>query len=284
MDLAALVPTILKASIVAIVLGLGLQANGQAALSLFRRPGEALRSALAMFVVMPVAAIALAQNLLLPAAIKIALVALSVSPVPPILPKKQLKAGGSEEYSIGLLVFGALLAIVVIPLALELVERRFSVPLQMTAASITKVVASTVLAPLAVGMLLRRMAPGFAARLSKPLSVIGTLVLVAGAVLILVAVWPAIRSLIGNGTVLVFAGFALVGLAAGHFLARGSPGHRRVLALSTACRHPGVAMAIAAANFPGEKMVPAAILLYVLVSALVTTPYVSWMKRRPVTA
>jgi BASS family bile acid:Na+ symporter len=51
-----------------------------------------------------------------------------------------------------------------------------------------------------------------------------------------------------------------------------------VLALATAKRHPGIAMAIAATNFP-EKTVLPAIALYTGMSAILITPYVLWRKR-----
>jgi BASS family bile acid:Na+ symporter len=52
-----------------------------------------------------------------------------------------------------------------------------------------------------------------------------------------------------------------------------------VLALSTASRHPGVALAIAHANFPDEKLAPAAVLLYLIVSGIVSLPYLRWNRR-----
>jgi BASS family bile acid:Na+ symporter len=53
-----------------------------------------------------------------------------------------------------------------------------------------------------------------------------------------------------------------------------------VLALSTTTRHPAIAVAIAQSNFPDQKLVPAAILLYLLVSAVAAVPYLGWTKRR----
>jgi len=52
-----------------------------------------------------------------------------------------------------------------------------------------------------------------------------------------------------------------------------------VLALSTACRHPGVAVAIASSLVDDKKPVIAAVLLCVLVGALVTAPYVKARKK-----
>src|SRR5215471_9944965 len=86
-------------------------------------------------------------------------------------------------------------------------------------------------------------------------------------------------SLVGHGTVVAIGAFSLAGLAAGHLLGGPDPDDCAVLALATASRHPGVALAIASANFPGQTLVPAAILLYLVVSALVSIPYLAWRLR-----
>jgi len=110
MRLATLIPLVLKVSIVLNVFGLGLNASAQDATYLFRRPHQLLRSLLAMHVVMLLCATVLAVNFALHPAVKIALVALAVSPIPPLLPKKTRKAGGEASYAIGLVVAAALLA------------------------------------------------------------------------------------------------------------------------------------------------------------------------------
>ena len=74
--------------------------------------------------------------------------------------------------------------------------------------------------------------------------------------------------------------FSLAGLAAGHLLGGPDPDDRVVLALATASRHPGVALAIASANFPGQKLVPVAVLLYLIVSAIVSIPYLTGRRRQ----
>ena len=80
-------------------------------------------------------------------------------------------------------------------------------------------------------------------------------------------------ALTGNGPVTALAAFVVVGLAAGHCLGGLDSDDRPVLALATACRHPGVAIAIAVAVFPEEKAVLlAAVLLYMVVSGLVSIP------------
>jgi BASS family bile acid:Na+ symporter len=53
-----------------------------------------------------------------------------------------------------------------------------------------------------------------------------------------------------------------------------------VLALSTASRHPGIALAMASANFPDVHSVTATVLLYLLLNIVLSIPYVLWQKRR----
>jgi BASS family bile acid:Na+ symporter len=106
---------------------------------------------------------------------------------------------------------------------------------------------------------------------------------VASAVLLLAAAWQPMVSLIGNGTLAAFIGFCLVGLFAGHLLGGPASENRTVLATATAARHPGIAIAVVHANFPGAKLAPAAVLLFLIVNAIVSGIYLAWRKRHPPT-
>src|SRR5438477_12359498 len=101
MTLAQFIPLAINASMFVIVFVLGLNATLEDAIYLFRRPVLFFRSILSMNIVMLVLAVAVALIFDLTPAIKIALVTLAVSPVPPLLPGKQTKAGGSAAYAIG---------------------------------------------------------------------------------------------------------------------------------------------------------------------------------------
>jgi BASS family bile acid:Na+ symporter len=235
-----------------------------------------------MFVVMPMFAVALAAPFDLHPAVKIALVALAVAPVPPLLPRRLMKAGGEPSFAIGLLVAAALFSIVFTPLAVALLGTALDAPARMPTATILRLVLLTVIVPLGAGMALRRITPTLAEQAAKPIALAAMALLGASAIPILLTTWPAIESLIGNGTLVAITAFVLVGLAAGHLLGGPDPEDRAVLALSTASRHPGIAMAIAVATFPQQKLTPAAILLYLIVSMVVSIPYVAWRKRRRV--
>jgi BASS family bile acid:Na+ symporter len=231
-----------------------------------------------MNVVMPLVALALAVWLHLEDPVKVALVTFALSPVPPIFPHKAVKAGGNASYTLGLLVFASLVSIVFVPVAMEIIGRVFGYDLHVPPGVIAKVVVVSILAPLAVGAAVRQLAPGVAERLAGPLSMIGTGLLVVAVLPVLIKLWPAIVSLIGNYTLLAICAFVLAGLLVGHLL--GGPEHddRTVLALSTATRHPGVAIGIAhAVGWDGPNVI-AAVVLALLVGAVVCIPYVKWRK------
>jgi bile acid:Na+ symporter, BASS family len=280
MTIATLLVLGLKISLILMVFALGLRASVQDATYLIRRPRELARAMVSMFVVMPVVVFALTRAFELHPAVRLALAGLALSPLPPTFPKKALKQGGRVSYTVGLLVAATVLAIVYIPLALELIERINGNPLRMTAGAVFALVFGALLVPLALGIAVHRFAPAFAERAAQPVSQVATILLLVTFVPILIKVFPAMVSLIGNGTILVMVFFALVGFASGHLLGGPDPDDRTVLALSTATRHPGIAIAIVLANFPDQKLAPAAAILYVLVSAIASKPYLAWAARQ----
>jgi BASS family bile acid:Na+ symporter len=99
-------------------------------------------------------------------------------------------------------------------------------------------------------------------------------------VLVVFGAWPQMMTLVGDGTLMVFIAFVLVGLAVGHFLGGPEQADRTVLAIATGSRHPGMALAIATASFPEQKLVVPALILYLLVSVVASLPYIVWRRRQ----
>jgi BASS family bile acid:Na+ symporter len=279
-ELVKLIPVVLQASIIILVFGLGLRATLENATYVLRRPGLLLRAFLALAIVVPVFAALLAALFNLHEAVKHALVLIAVSPVPPFLPVRQMKSGGSANFVFGLLVAASLVAIVYVPVAVHVLGAVFQHEVRLPLGLVARVVLITVLVPLGAGLGLRIVAPRLADRIAPWASVAGNTLMVAGVVPILIAVGPDMLSLIGNGSIAAFAVLIAVGLIAGHRLGGPAPGDRAALALASATRHPGVALAVANANFPGEKLVLAAILLFFLVNIAITVIYLKWWKRR----
>jgi BASS family bile acid:Na+ symporter len=278
MNMIEVILLVLKASIMLAVFAIGLQATFADATFLFRRPGQLLRAFLSMNVLMPLVALAIAAPFDLHPAVKIALVVISVSPTPPIFPKKAHKAGGKD-----------------VTQSVCWWRRRFFRSSSFNnSGDIRKDHRRT---SRHAGELCRLTGSDhdFAAaarwngrpqnrtlnRGSSSETHRGACfcALLLSALPVLIGIAPTLFSFIGDGRVLSLAVFALAGLIIGHLLG-GPEENRPVLALATACRHPAVALAIAHANFPNQKLTAAAVFLYVIISAILSALYLAWDKRQ----
>lgn len=270
----------LKASIILTLFGFGLHATRNDILYVLRRPMVLVRSLVAIFVVMPLFAILMTSLVSFNRAVVIALVALSISPVPPTLPKKVTKSGGHPPYGLGLMVTATSFSIVFVPLAVYLIGKYLNRPFAMGPGAVAELIVFSALAPLAAGILFQKVAPTTAMRIADPISRIAGIVLLVAMLCILAVSLPTIWSLIGNGTIVAFVVFVIVGLTVGHFFGGPGSGERVTLALSTASRHPALALAIAGVNIPEERRVIDAVVLYLLVSALLTMSYATWQRKK----
>ena len=270
----------LKSSVMLVMFALGLRSRWQDTTYFVNHPGLLGRSLVAMDLVMPAFAILAIAVTALPNSVKIALAALSVSPVPPLMPGRAAKTGDTQDYAVGLLVAASVVALVFVPLAVGLVGATFGVAMHVSFFTVALLMTMLILGPLAAGIVVRHFWPALAQRIAGPLGIVALVLLVICALLVILKMWPEMMLLVGNGTLLVFAAFVLVGLAAGHLLGGPDPDNRSVLAIATSARHPGVAIAIAIASSPQKRPAIAAVLLYLLVSALTSFPYVFWRGRR----
>ena len=260
-------------SLILIGIGVGLQVRRGAAISVVRDRRLLARSFVSMNVIMPIAAILAATLFALQPAVEVALVTVAVSPLPIHFPGKVMKAAGEDEYAVSLLVTMALAAVVVVPASLWLIGAIADLPLRIAPLEVLRIVASDVLIPVAAGAFIRRRLPGIPNRLVRAITRLGTTILVAAAIPLVWSVLPSMIALLGNGSLVAIAAFAVLGLAIGDALGGPKISHRAVLAIATASRHPAVALAIARANFPEQTLAPAAVLLYVIVSAVALLIY-----------
>lgn len=278
MTLANLISSALSLSLFVLVFGLGLKARSDEAIHLFRNPGLLCRSILAMNILLVCVVVAASVLLDLDPDIKIALVALAVSPVPPLLPNKQMGAGGTSHYAIGLLVAAAVVSVALVPLSIEAMKHFFPFELYIAPSKVLSVVVLSIFAPLILGMILGRSAPNIASRIASPLSSVATVLLLVAFIPVLIKAWPDLSRQFGDGVVLSLVLFTVVGLVLGHLLGGPESTDRTVLALACGTRHPGIAIAIASLNFPGETGVPALIFYHIVIGGIVSTLYLRWRR------
>jgi bile acid:Na+ symporter, BASS family len=276
----ALAVLALKVSIPLQVFATGLGATWQDAVYLFRRPGLLAGSVAARNVAVPIIAILLIKTLPFHVAIAITLGVLAVTPVPPLLPRSQIKAGAHSSYVLGLLVSQSLLAIVLVPATIEFMDWALGARAQFSATRVAVLIGETILIPLAAGMAASWRLPRFH-RFAPQILLAGTVLLIAGAIPLLLAGWNALGVLAGNGALLGIAIFIAAGTAVGHLLGGPRPADRTALAIATPARHPGLTMAIAQANYPQQsRLVAGAVAIYLALRLLLLFVYVRWMRSR----
>jgi bile acid:Na+ symporter, BASS family len=278
MDKAAVVGLTVQVSIGLTVLAVALRTGRNAARKPFWKPGVFLRALLAMQVLTPLFALALVTMLDLEPALKVALIAISVSPVSPLLPRGALEAGGRESYAMALLLTSAAASVITVPVSLHLAGGIFDLPAQVAPAAVGRIVLITVLAPLALGVLARSRWPSAAPKAAHPIAIVGAVLLVGALLPLLASALPQMISLVGNGTLITICLYVLAGLAFGHLLGGNEPDTRMVLAMATAGRHPGVAILVGGIGVVAPAQVAAAVLLYLIVSMVGTSLYQRWIK------
>ncbi len=284
MDAQALIKAAISASILMLVFALGLRASFADATSLFRElfrpPRRLLRALIAMYIVVPAVAVGLGLLFDLSVPVRAGMLAMAIAPIPPILPGKQLKFGGSSAHVFGLLVAVSLCAIVLVPLVLGVIGQVFHHQAAFSPAQVAGLIGSTVLLPLLAGLAFRHFAPQWAERLAPWVSRLGTVLLIAGALPVLIAAAPAMAALVGDSSVLAIAALVASAIGAGYALGGPNEDERLTVAIASAMRHPGIALAIVTLNVPEAPMAGAAVLLYVLVSVVLTTLLGKFGERR----
>lgn len=200
-----------------IMLGLGLGLTLADFRRVARYPRAVLVGLFLQTAVLPWAAFGLALLFRLPPELAVGLMLLAASPGGATANIYSHLARGDVALNITLTAVNSLLCLVTLPLILDLSLRYFLGEGQYVPPPVRKIVevATLILLPVAIGMAVRALAPGFAARMEKPIRLLSVLVLVlliGGAV---AQEWPVLARYVGAvGAACLL--FNLVSLGAGY--------------------------------------------------------------------
>ena len=265
---------LLKISVGIIILAIGMDSTLREIAYLWRRPGLLFRSVLAMYVLVPLAALALVKVLALPPGVEIGLLVLAVSAGAPLLPRKLLNIGDGA-YIFSLVVTSTLLAIMLVPVWLAVLGPQFGNPPNLESSRVAWVLAKSFLLPLALGMLVRWLFPAVAERIGDRLMAVAGLLLTVCALLLLLLHWDVLLEASVSG-VLTLAGLIVIALVIGHLLGGPAEEDRTALAIACSTRHLGIAVLVAA-SLPGPRTA-VIIAAYILTSAVISIPYLRWRR------
>ena len=280
MDPAVIVKLLLIGGIVGIVISIGARSRPEDTLALIRNPVLGARAMLAMFVLVPMFVLFITWAVDLERPVQTALLALSVSPMPPMIANKEKKVGADGDYGTGLQVLGTIFSIIAVPFMLMAAEAIFGVSGGFDPFAMSKLLIITVGSPLAIGMALGHFFAGKRDAIAFWSGRIGTIALAIGVVPLLLATWQSMMALIGGGVLLVIMAIIAFALFVGHWLGGPDAGSRGALAVASAARHPGVAISLAVGVFPAfSEQITGAVLLFLLANVLLTIPYVKWRQK-----
>ena len=266
----------IKVSVGALILATGMGARFSDIIYLWRRPQLLLRSLLAMYVLVPLAALLVVKIMPLTAGIKVALLVLAASSGAPLLPRK-LQRFGSNTYTFSLLITSSLLAIVVVPAWLTFLSRYFDVSVEFSIVDVMAVIAKAFLLPLAIGMLLGALFPTANERIADKLWAVAGIVFIIACLALLALNWQVLLEMRGHGIVALVI-LMIVATAIGHILGGPDPDNRTALAIACCTRHLGVAVIVASA-FRGPRAV-VLLAAYIFCSSLVSIPYLRWRQHK----
>jgi len=243
----------------------------------WRKPGLMLKGLFASLVAVPMLVVVVARAFDLPRPVEIGMVLMAISPGAPVALRRALSAGGDHTFAPALQVAVATLAVVSMPLSIAAFDEVYAGRAAVEPAQLARQLFFAQLLPLALGMGARRF---FGARLASFEPFVGrlaTALLVIFVALAFLDVWRAVAGAGGRGA-LAMACANLAALACGHLLGGPSAETRTALGVACTARNAGLAMLVASVN-NAAPAIKATLIAYLVVSALVATPYVFWRRR-----
>jgi len=265
---------LLKITVTIIIFGIGLDSTLHDAFRLFRHPALLLRSLLAMYVLVPLAAVGLVILLPLPAGAEAGLLVLAVSAGAPLLPRKMLGIGDGA-YTFSLVAVSSVLAVILVPLWLEMLGPLFPRLPRLAPEKAALVLGESFFLPLLAGMAVRRFFPKLAAWTGGRVVGLAGLAMTLAAVVLLAVNWHVVLEVRWQG-IAALALLILIALVIGHLVGGPQEENRSALAVACATRHIGVAVVVAT-SLPGGR-VAVVISIYIAISVAITLPYTRWRR------
>ena len=269
-------PGFLEASIVALVLALGLRGTTQDALFFACRPRLLLRTFIATQLLIPLLVMSVLSALPVSSDVIVGATLLVISPSVALLSQTELWRGGGSPLVLASSAMGALASIATVPIWLVVVSQLFLTDATIAPSAVMRLIGTLFVLPLVLAIVLRRLAPVIA-------KVSGPLIVAADALLLLVLLSFARDSMIefrrlGAVSLMAFAALSIGALLIGHLAGGRDAPDRSLIGVLSGVRHPGLALLIAKYNF--NALVLSAVVMSLLIGLGVTLAYAVWRRQR----
>lgn len=271
LDVKTILGSYAQITLFILMLSIGLSQGFANIAYLWRRPGLLGRCLLASFVVVPLAAMLIAQVIPMPFPVRVGLATMAICPGAPMIYRKLLKGRALPNLAGSFQVTTALLAVVMVPIWISIFARLYPNDITVDPPTIFRLVAMAQLIPIAAGLAIRGWFPELADDLDQPVFKLGSFLLLGLLFVILVVALPKVLTA-GIPAVIGAVLFAAACLLAGHFLGGPEPASRLTIAVANGTRNAGLALAIATANF-SDPGILAAIATYAVFSSVAGSIY-----------
>jgi BASS family bile acid:Na+ symporter len=267
-----------------LLLSIGISSSPRELTFIVRHPALLLRALLAVVVLVPAFAILLLKVFDLSPDVSSGIALLAAAPGAPLITKRSEVAAASRTYVTSLQLLLGLLAIVVTPWTLAVFDALFDLPFgRVSPAAVAGQVAQVALLPVLLGLVVRRVAPRFAARAETPVKVLANVLFMLLVVVLvgLIVFDPELRAklLVGWQAFAAISLLALAAIVAGHLLGGPRADHRAGLVTASVARNLGLVMFLAGMEVDANEIVRT-VLVYALVGFVVAMPYSLRIRRQ----
>lgn len=231
---------------------------------------------LANFIILPAVVIGLTSVLPLPEDVAVGMTILALSAGAPFVPKLAKIAKGDVALSVGLMTALMVGTVVIVPLVLPFILTGTT----MSPWDVAKPLVVLMLLPLGIGLVLRRFFETLAEDAAKILNRVSSASLIILTFLFIFGYWNEILNVTGTGAVLFAVLFISIALVIGYLLGGRQSGVRRMVGLATAQRNIEAAIVIASVNFVYRPQVEASIIIAALISLPMLVLVSSYWGRR----
>lgn len=284
--LTSLVNNFALLSLFLILFSLGLGIRFQQIIDLWKQPGLMLRAVVSAMILVPLIAVFvyLIFGNYIPPSTRIAIMLMGIIPSAPLIVKTVTQKTGKFELIASLQISLAFISIFSIPFTIFLLIKVLGVPeeWQIFPRKIAPQIFQAQILPLGLGLMIRELWSDFADDLQKKVVKIANGCFTAVLILILViglkSIWQVssedILSMVVMSITIIFS------LIAGHFMGAQYPHQQAPLAIISTMRNTGLALVLVRTNAPLLTSTQSSIVTYALLTALFTSIYAKWMKKK----
>ena len=231
-------------------------------------------SLVANFLLMPLAAVALAKMLRLREALGVGLLLLGAAAGAPFLPTLAQIARGNLAFAVGLMVLLMVITVGYLPLVLPALLPTVTV----NSGDIARSLLLLMLLPLAGALAVNAKLPAAAARVKPVFDRLSTLGLLLVVFLQVVVYFTSMLSVFGTRGILAGLLFIALGYGLGWLLGGPASDTRTVLGLGTAQRNIAAALVVGSQSFSDPDVV-VMVVVVAMVSLLILMPLSRWLAR-----